>query len=89
MVPLKMRLCSTIDPPVGVAQVIVQDRISRFQGDGALKGLRRLGELSKLEVRPTQAVHNIAVRWLQLDRSTEQLESFLKFIPWSTHEYPK
>ena len=52
MVPLKVRLNAAVDPPICVAQVIIQYRVRRLQVDRLFQRLSRFGILSQLEMSP-------------------------------------
>src|SRR4051812_30783725 len=61
MAPLEGRLELPPNPPEGVAEMVVDHRIFRLQFDGALELADRVGIAAKLEIRPTQAVDDVAV----------------------------
>ena len=61
LAPLEARLPLAADPPVGVAQMIVERRISGHQPDCVLEVFDRLLEIAEPIVRPTQTVDDAAV----------------------------
>src|SRR5260370_11016890 len=67
-----------VNPPIRVAEMVIQHRVSRLQIDGPLQGLRRFRKLSELEMSPAQTVDNIAVVAPQFDRPAEHFERFFQ-----------
>src|SRR5262249_48025141 len=68
MRPLEGRLQRTADPPIGVAQVIVDRRILRLELDGALELLDRLVVIGEPVERPAERIDDVAVIGALIDR---------------------
>ena len=64
---MEPRLLAPPDPPVSIAQVVVDDRILRPQFDRALQVLQPLAVLAEAIVDPAQAIDDVAVVGTQLD----------------------
>ena len=58
--------------------MVVQDRIRRPQFDGALEVLHRLGVVAETEVRPAEAVDDVAIVGFELNRLLDELQALLE-----------
>ena len=61
MVPLELRVELAPDPPIGVAEMVVDDGIAGLELDGALQQLHRLVVMAELVMRPAEQIDDIAV----------------------------
>src|SRR5436305_9196982 len=61
MIPLEMRLKLAANAPVGIAKMVVDDRIGCFQLDRAFKLFDGQIILAELVMRPAETVDDIAV----------------------------
>src|SRR5687768_16833664 len=68
MPPLELRLQRAARLPVGVAEMVVDDRIVSLQGDGALQLRYRLVVAAEAVIGPAETVDDVAVVGAKLDR---------------------
>src|SRR5690606_33366289 len=78
LIPLETRFAVPANLPVGIAQMIVEHGILRPQFNGLFEERDGSRVVSKLVVRPPQAIDDVAVVRLQRDRLFDQLQSFLQ-----------
>src|SRR5689334_350081 len=66
---------------IGVAEVLVDDRVFLGLADRALELAQRVGVLALLVVRPAQAVDEVAVIGLQRQRLADELDGLVEVLP--------
>ena len=81
MIPLKVRLDAAVDPPIGVPQMIIQNRIGRLQVDRLFQRLGRFSVLSKLVVGPPKTIDDITVVRPQFHGSAQHFERLFQIEP--------
>src|SRR5579864_2001467 len=78
MRPLELGLQHTVDPPVDVAQVIVDGRIDRLELDRALEMLHRLLVIAEPVIGPAERIDDVAVIGPLLDRALDHGHGFVE-----------
>jgi hypothetical protein len=81
VIPLEMGFEFAPDPPISVAKVVVDHRIGGFEIDRPLKLFHRLVVAAKLVVGPAQAVDDVAIRRMQLDRFVQHAKASSRLVP--------
>src|SRR5579871_330981 len=81
VVPLETRFVPTVDPPVSVAEMIVEYRVGRLEADRLLKRVGSLIVLPQLKMSPAEAVDDVAVIRLEFDRALQHAERFAQIYP--------
>ncbi len=81
MVPLEMRLELAADAPIGVAEMIVDDRIGRLQIDRFLQFAHRVVIAPEPVIGPAKTVDDIAVALPQIDGAAQHLEGLVEIGP--------
>src|SRR5262249_46642122 len=71
MRPLEARLQHASDPPIGVAEMIVDGRILGLELNGALELLDRLVHVAEPVIGPAEGVDDVAVVGALLDRALD------------------
>ena len=62
VIPLELRFELAADFPVGVAEMVIDDRVRGLEVDRALQLLNRLVVAAKLVIGPSETVHDVTVR---------------------------